>query len=55
MRYKFTKKSDIDKLDTYLKYLLHMLANKPLSEIVQSNFYKYFFLQAKKHFYLFVI
>ena len=39
MRYKFTKKSDIDKLDPYLKLLLHMLANKPLSENIQSNYY----------------
>jgi hypothetical protein len=38
MRYKFTKKNDIDKLDPYLKILLHMLANKPLSDNVQSKF-----------------
>ncbi len=38
MRYKFTKKNDIDKLDPYFKLLLHMLANKPLSENIQSNF-----------------
>lgn len=37
MRYKFTKKNDIDKLDPYLKLLLHMLANKPLSENIQSK------------------
>lgn len=30
MRYKFTKKNDIDKLDPYLKILLHMLSNKPI-------------------------
>ncbi len=37
MRYKFTKKNDIDKLDPYLKLLLHMLANKPLSDNIQSK------------------
>ena len=28
--YKFTEKSDIDKLDSYIKSLLYMMSNKPL-------------------------
>ncbi len=32
MRYKFTKKNDIEKLDPYVKILLHMLSNKPIDE-----------------------
>ena len=39
MRYKFTKKNDIDKLDPYLKVLLHMLVNKPLTENIQSKIF----------------
>lgn len=30
MRHNFTEKADLDKLDPYLKSLLHVLANKPL-------------------------
>ena len=37
MRYKFTKKNDIDKLDPYLKFLLHMLVNKPLTQEGESK------------------
>jgi hypothetical protein len=28
--YKFTEKSDIDKLDSYIKSLLYIMSNKPL-------------------------
>jgi hypothetical protein len=28
--YKFTEKSDIDKLDAYIKSLLYMISNKPI-------------------------
>lgn len=52
MRYKFTKKNDIDKLDPYLKLLLHMLANKPLYENIQSNLRFYLLFYFKFNFYL---
>lgn len=29
-RYKFTEKSDLDKIDSYFKSLLYILANKPI-------------------------
>ena len=46
-RYKFTEKSDLDKLDGYIKSLLHVLANKPLEsnkmevEGKLQSFFKY--------------
>ena len=35
--YKFTEKNDLDKLESYVKSLLHMLANKPLETSSLQN------------------
>jgi hypothetical protein len=31
-RYKFTQKNDLDKVDDYIKSVLHVLTNKPIEK-----------------------
>lgn len=35
--YKFTEKSDIDKLDAYIKSLLYMISNKPIESTLPTT------------------
>jgi len=35
--YKFTEKSDIDKLDAYIKSLLYMMSNKPIEASIPNS------------------
>jgi hypothetical protein len=36
MLYQFTEKNDLDKLETYINSLLHMLANKPMETPIET-------------------
>lgn len=38
-KYKFTKRSDLDNIDSYFKSLLHMMANKPIQ--IESKIFIY--------------